>query len=291
MKRRLIIGLWCLVLVVGIGIMLYPTVSSLVNARHASQVITEYEETVDGLSEEEIAAIMEAADAYNDRLSSSPVVMTDPFDQDAVRFAAEGYYDVLDLDGEGLMAYIDIPSINVHLPIYHGTSSSVLERAVGHLEGTSLPVGGESTHAVLSAHRGLTEARLFTDLDELEIGDTFSVTTLDEVLTYEVYDIEVVEPTDVSSLSIEEGEDLCTLVTCTPLGINTHRILVHGTRIPTPDEPEDVGTQAPVFSWVYFVIGGVVALVAVIILVRLIRKSRRRRRRIRELWKEVTGRE
>ncbi len=289
MRKKLIIVLWSFVIVIGICIMLYPTVSSFINARHASQVIVEYEEAVAALSEEEIAQILEEANNYNARLSASPIVMTDPFDEETVRFAAVGYYDVLDLDGNGLMAYIDIPSINVHLPIYHGTSSEVLERSVGHLEGSSLPVGGESTHSVLSAHRGLTEARLFTDLDELEIGDTFSITVLDEVLTYEVYDIEVVEPTNVESLSIQEGEDLCTLITCTPLGVNSHRMLIHGTRIPTPELTEDVGMQALVFSWLYFAIGALVALVAAILLTRQVRKSRHRRIRIRELWKDVTG--
>ncbi len=292
MKRRLIIFLWSLVLIAGVCIMLYPTVSSLVNARNASQTIVEYEEIVAELSEEEIAAIIQAATIYNIRLAASPVVMTEPFDQETVRVATEGYADVLNLDGEGLMGYIDIPLIGVHLPIYHGTTTEVLARSVGHLEGTSVPVGGNTTHTVLSAHRGLTEARLFTDLDQLEVGDTFSITVLTEVLTYQIYDIEVVVPTDVSSLNIQEDRDLCTLVTCTPLGINTHRMLVHAERIETPDEEVEEATlvQSAVFSWWYFIAGGVVALIALIILVKLVRKSRRRRRRIRELWKEVTGR-
>ncbi len=286
MKRRLTIALLILAIIAGVCIMLYPMVSSYVNARHASQVIVEYEEVVSGLSEEEKAQIIELADAYNDRLSSSPIVMTDPFDQETVRFAAEGYGDVLDLDGEGLMAYIDIPTIGVHLPIYHGTSSAVLERSVGHLEGSSLPVGGESTHSVLSAHSGLSYARLFTDLEQLEIGDTFSVTVLDEVLTYEVYDIEVVDPTDVSSLNIQEGEDLCTLVTCTPLYINSHRLLVHGTRIPTPAGDVDGATRLA-FSWLHLAVGLAAALVASIVLVRQVKRSRRRHKRVLELWTEV----
>ncbi len=289
MKRRLILVLWILVLLSGVCIMLYPTVSSLINQHNASQVITSYEEVVSGLSEEKMAQMMESADNYNARLSASPVVMTDPFDQETVRFALEGYYDVLDVDGEGMMGYIDIPTIGVHLPIYHGTTSAVLERAVGHLEGTSLPVGGESTHTVLSAHRGLTEARLFTDLDQLVEGDTFSITVLNEVLTYEVYDIEVVEPTDVDSLNIQVGEDLCTLVTCTPLGINSHRLLVHATRIPTPEDPVDTVVQAAVFSWWYFAVGALVVLVALIVLGRIVRKARDRQRRIRVLWKELSS--
>ncbi len=290
MKRRTLVVLWALALVAGISIMLYPVVSSLVNAQYASRVIDAYDEVSASLDDADISSMREAAERYNEQLRSNTAVMTDPFDEDAVRFAAEGYDEVLNVDGEGMMAYIDIPSINVHLPIYHGTSAAVLKSAVGHLEGTSMPIGGESTHSVLSAHSGLSSARLFTDLDELEVGDTFSITVLGEVLTYEVYDIEVVEPDDTSSLSVQEGEDLCTLVTCTPLGVNTHRLLIHGTRIPTPDESEDMGLQAPAFSWLHLAVGGVVAVVAFVVLARLVRRSKRRRRRVRELWEEVRGR-
>lgn len=287
MKRKPLIVLWVLALIAGVSIMLYPLVSSLVNAQSASRVIDAYDEAAASLDDDEALTMREAAERYNEGLSSSTVVMTDPFDEDAVRFASEGYEDVLDIDGEGMMAYLDIPSIDVHLPIYHGTSSEVLRRAVGHLEGTSVPIGGEGAHSVLSAHSGLSSARLFTDLDELTEGDTFSITVLGEVLTYEVYAIETVEPDDTSSLSIQEGEDLCTLVTCTPLGINTHRLLVHGTRIPTPASTEEVGAQAPAFSWWHLVVGGVVVLVALVVLARLVRRSRRRRKRIRALWREV----
>ena len=289
-QRRLLLAAYVLLLFVGIGIMAYPTVSSLVNARTASEVINSYGETVAALSEEEIAAVFAAADRYNERLSTSEVVMTDPFDENAVRYAGEGYDEVLDLDGNGLMAYIDVPSIGVHLPIYHGTTSDVLVRSVGHLQGTSLPVGGESTHTVLSAHTGMTEARLFTDLDRLEEGDTFSITVLNEVLTYEVYDIEVVEPTDTESLNVQPGEDLCTLVTCTPRGINSHRLLVHAMRIPTPvDAAADVA-QPLNFSWRYFAVGAAVALAAMAAIALLVWRSRRRRARIRMLWRELLTR-
>lgn len=289
MKRKLILVCSVLVLVLGVSIMLYPTVSSLINARHQSQVISQYIEEVDALTEEEIAALMAAADQYNERLRTSSIVLTDPFDEEAKQVVSADYGDTLNVDGTGLMAYIDIPAIGVHLPIYHGTGQSVLSRAVGHLEGTSLPVGGEGTHSVLSAHTGLANARLFTDLDELEEGDTFTITVLDEVLTYQVYDIDVVEPHETSSLTIREGEDLCTLVTCTPYGVNSHRLLVHGTRIPTPEEEEETVRQELNLSPRYLIAGGALALAAVILLVRQARKEKRRRERIRELWKQIRG--
>lgn len=289
MKRKLFLVCSILVLILGVSIMLYPTVSSLINARHQSQVINQYIEDVGQLTEEEIAALMAAADAYNERLRTSSIVLTDPFDEEAKQVVSADYGDTLNVDGTGLMAYIDIPAIGVHLPIYHGTSQSVLSRAVGHLEGTSLPVGGEGTHSVLSAHTGLANARLFTDLDELEEGDTFTITVLDEVLTYQVYDIDIVEPHETSSLTIRDGEDLCTLVTCTPYGVNSHRLLVHGTRIPTPEEEEETVRQDLNLAPRYLIAGGALALAALVLLVRQVRRERRRRERIRELWKQIRG--
>lgn len=304
MKRKLVLVLMVILLLLGVAIMLYPTVSSLINARNQSQVIGSYQESVAQFTEEEIAAFFAEAEAYNERLRKSSIVLTDPFDETARRVILEGYSDLLNVNGDGVMGYVDMNiqerDIRIHLPIYHGTSQTVLARAVGHLEGTSLPVGGEGTHSVLSAHNGLASAKLFDDLEklkgiadnDLKEYDTFTITVLDEVLTYRIYSVEVVEPDDISSLGIRDGEDQVTLVTCTPYAINSHRLLVHGTRILTPEEtveeePVTVLQTVP-FSWRYLAIGGAVALFAILALILIIRRGRKRRR-IRELWRQIRG--
>ena len=272
--------------------MLYPAVSSIINAKNQSQVIDGYVEKVESFSDGRIESLWKQAVQYNKKLKNSTVVMTDPFDEEAVKITSQEYEDTLNIDETGLMAFIDISKIGVHLPIYHGTGESVLAKAVGHLQGTSFPIGGKDTHSVLSAHTGLAKAKLFTDLDELAIGDTFYITVLDEVMTYKIYDIEIVEPEDISSLKIEDGKDLCTLVTCTPYGVNSHRLLVHGERIPTlgEAEPELMTTlQTVVFAWEYLLIGGVLFLGAMVLLIFLIRRRQERKRRIRELWRRIRG--
>ncbi len=292
MKQKFLIFCSVLALVIGLCIMLYPAVSSLVNARSQSQVIDGYEEEVKEFSDEKIGGLREQAVRYNEKLKNSTVVMTDPFDEESVKITSQEYEDTLNIDNTGLMAFIDISKIGVHLPIYHGTGESVLARAVGHLQGTSIPVGGKDTHSVLSAHTGLAQAKLFTDLDELVVGDTFHITALDEVMTYRIYDIEIVEPADISSLKIEEGRDLCTLVTCTPYGVNSHRLLVHGERISTPEQEEVQKTsplQNMMISWEYLLIGGVLFLGALTLLIVLIRKRHKRRKRVRELWRRIRG--
>lgn len=291
-RQKFLILASVLVLAVGLMVMLYPAVSSLINAKSQSQVIDRYEEEVEDFTDERIESLREQAIQYNEKLKNSSVIMTDPFDEDAVKITSEDYEKTLNVDNTGLMAFLDISEIGVHLPIYHGTGESVLARAVGHLQGTSVPIGGEDTHSVLSAHTGLAEAKLFTDLDELIVGDTFRITVLDEVLTYEIYDIEIVEPADISSLKIEDGRDLCTLVTCTPYGVNSHRLLVHGERIPTPEaeEPEERDPlQAVMFSWEYLMIGGVLVLGALVLLIVLIRRRQKRKKRIKELWRRIRG--
>ena len=292
MKQKFLILISVLVLAVGLMVMLYPAISSLINARSQSQVIDRYEEEIENLSDERIESLREQAIQYNEKLSNSSVVMTDPFDEETVKITSKDYEETLNVDNTGLMAFIDIPEIGVRLPIYHGTGELVLARAVGHLQGTSVPIGGEGTHCVLSAHTGLAEAKLFTDLDELTIGDTFRIAVLDEVLTYKIFDIEIVEPADISSLKIEDGRDLCTLVTCTPYGVNSHRLLVHGERIPTPEKEETEERdplQAVMFSWEYLMIGGVLVLGAMILLTALIRRRQNRKKRIRELWRRIRG--
>ena len=218
---------WILLLIMFLGaaIMAYPTVSDWWNSFHSTQAIASYSKQVEETDTGELEAMLEAARAYNRALldKENPFAMTDE--------DMEAYNNLLNLSGTGLMGYIQIPSIKVNIPVYHTTEESVLQIAVGHVEWTALPVGGESTHTVLSGHRGLPSAKLFTDLDRIKEGDRFTITVLNQTITYEVDQIRIVEPGDVSDLATVPGEDYCTLVTCTPYGINTHRLLVRGTRV------------------------------------------------------------
>ena len=229
MKKNRSTIILILIFLVGLSVMLYPTVSDYVNQRHQSRALASYDETVNEMSDADYTAYFEAADAYNQRLATTPNSFFTPEQ-------VSGYDETLDVSGTGIMGYITIPRIGVELPVYHGTSDGVLQVAAGHLEGSSLPVGGAGTHAVISAHRGLPSAKLFTNLDQLEVGDTFTITVLDRTLTYEVDNISIVLPTETDSLKVSEGKDYVTLMTCTPYGINTHRLLVRGRRITTPDK-------------------------------------------------------
>lgn len=216
-----------LALVVGVGLMAYPTVSDWWNSFHQSRAVASYTEAVDQLDAESYEKLWTDAEAYNAALAGRVHSFT-LSDDERVAYEAQ-----LDVEGNGVMGYLEVPPINVTLPIYHGTDEAVLQVAIGHIEGSSLPVGGESTHCVVSGHRGLPSARLLTDLDKMVEGDTFMLYTLNETLTYEVDQIRIVEPQEVEELTIVPGEDLCTLVTCTPYGVNSHRLLVRGHRVPT----------------------------------------------------------
>lgn len=229
MKKVLPTILIILVFLSGIVVFIYPAVSNYLYEKNSTQAITEHTESVSKLTPKQIADEKEAVYRYNKSLFENASVLTDPFDPDAYPITDGEYTKLLAFDK--VMAYVEIPAIDVYLPIYHGTDEETLLNGVGHLENTSLPGGGKSTHAVLSAHRGLPSARLFTDLDLLKKDNIFRIYVLDEVLTYQVYDIETVNPDNTSSLHIKEGEDLVTLITCTPYGENTHRLLVHGRRI------------------------------------------------------------
>ena len=215
-------------MLIGIGLLLYPSISNYLNSKVQTKVISTYTDATKDLSENENQALIDAAHEYNQRLASTSGAFYDPS-------SVSGYDSTLNAAGTGVMGYLTIEKIGVELPVYHGVDDDVLQIAVGHLPGTSLPVGGESTHCVLSAHRGLPHAKLFTDLDQMEVGDTFLLRVLDEVLTYEVDQILIVEPQETDDLLIVEGQDLCTLVTCTPYGINSHRMLVRGHRIATEE--------------------------------------------------------
>ena len=210
MKKRVSTILLILVLVAGVSLLLYPSVSDYWNSLHQSRAITEYAEAVANLNTEQNEKLLQSAREFNDRLYHSGAGPNLPEDM------LEDYKGQLNVSGDGVMGYIEIPSIDCSLPICHGTDSDVLQHSVGHIEGSSLPVGGENTHCVLSGHRGLPSAKLFTDLDRLAAGDIFILRTLDQTLTYEVDQILIVEPHQVSALAIQTGEDLCTLVTCTP---------------------------------------------------------------------------
>ena len=226
-----------LIFLVGLSVMLYPTVSDYVNQKNQSRAVASYSEEVENLSDVDYQAYFDAADDYNRRLAETPDAFYRPEQ-------VSGYTDTLDVSGTGIMGYITISKIGVELPVYHGTSDGVLQVAAGHLEGSSLPVGGAGTHAVISAHRGLPSAKLFTNLDELEVGDTFTITVLDRVLTYEVDQISIVLPTETDLLQPVEGKDYVTLMTCTPYGINTHRLLVRGKRIENAENQKHIRVTA-----------------------------------------------
>ena len=224
MKQHLSTIILVLILVIGLSLLLYPTFSNWWNEMHSSRAIADYDEIMANMSDEDYAHLFDAAMEYNKALAelSYPLMYYDE---------VPGYWELLDITGTGIMGYINIEKIDVQLPIYHGTDEGVLQIAVGHVEGSSLPTGGEGTHCVLSAHRGLPSARLFTDLDKLEIGDVFTLTVIDLTLTYQVDQILIVEPHQIEPLYAVDDEDYCTLVTCTPYGVNSHRMLVRGTRI------------------------------------------------------------
>lgn len=230
MKRKLSTILLIIASLAGLSLLLYPTVSDYWNSMHASKAVAEYNTDVNNLTQTQYEKIWNAATEYNRAIQNrnSGFYLTDEQE--------EQYESLLDIGGTGIMGYIEIPHINVSLPIYHGTSDAVLQITVGHMEWSSLPVGGSGSHCVLSGHRGLPSAKLFTNLDQLVEGDTFVIRILDEVLTYEVDKILIVEPENTESLKIEEGKDLCTLVTCTPYGVNSHRLLVRGHRVENASE-------------------------------------------------------
>lgn len=263
-KGNLITILLVLILLAGLSLLLYPSVSDYWNSLHQTKAIATYTEEVANLNQDQYDEIWAAAESYNASLTDRNNAYRLSDDQ------KEEYERLLDVSGLGIMGYIEIPSIHCSLPIYHGTEESVLQVGVGHLEWSSLPVGGESTHCVLSGHRGLPSARLFTNLDELSEGDTFMLRVLDEVLTYEVDQILIVEPQETGALQIEEGKDYCTLVTCTPYGINTHRLLVRGHRIDNIEEAKTIRVTADAIQIEPLLVAPVVATPILLLLIILL---------------------
>lgn len=224
--------------VAGLSLLLYPTVSNYWNTLHASRAVATYVDAVQNMGEDKRREMLQKAIEYNKSLTSDNQRLT------ISSARRQEYESILDVDGNGMIGYIEIPNINITLPVYHGTNDDVLQIAVGHLDWTSLPVGGTSTHCVLSGHRGLPSAKLFTNLDQVKEGDTFVIRVLDEVLTYEIDQIRIVEPAAVDDLMIENGKDYCTLVTCTPYGVNSHRLLVRGHRVENESESIKVTSEA-----------------------------------------------
>lgn len=260
---------------VGVSVLLYPTVSDYWNSLHQSQAIATYADSVENMDEQDYEKLWDAAVSYNQKLfqSGHGLGLKDEEKE------KEEYNELLDVSGTGIMSYIEIPKIKCSLPIYHGTDEGVLQIAVGHIEGSSLPVGGLNTHCVLSGHRGLPSAKLFSNLDKLEEGDIFMIRTLDQTLTYEVDQIRIVLPDEVEDLKSEEGKDLCTLVTCTPYGINTHRLLVRGHRVANQEEAEAVRVTADAMMVDNRIVAMCIAVPVLVLLLIYVAFGGRRRKR------------
>lgn len=291
MKRKLAIFGIILIFVAGIGIMSYPLVSSVINNIDSRNHVEEYTKTTKQMSSEETLEKFKQAEKYNHSLTNN-VIITDPFDEKAYKKIGENYENALNVDGNGLIGYIDIPKINVYLPIYHGTTEKILAKGAGHLQNTSLPVGGESTHSVISAHTAYPGETFFDYLTDMQEGDEFYVHVLDRVLKYEVDSIKVVLPEETDDLRVIRGEDHVTLLTCTPYSINTHRLLVRGKRV-AYDDSKYITTGASAASFgddgIFFlgykipywaaalIVVGFVALVVIAVIISLRRSKKKKR--------------
>lgn len=291
MKRKLAIFGIILIFIAGIGVMSYPLVSSVINNIESRSHVEEYSKTTKQLSSEETLEMFRRAEEYNHSLTNN-VIITDPFDEKAYKKIGANYEYALNVDGNGLIGYIDIPKINVYLPIYHGTTDKILAKGAGHLQNTSLPVGGESTHSVISAHTAYPGETFFDYLTDMQEGDEFYVHVLDRVLKYEVDSIKVVLPEETDDLRVIRGEDHVTLLTCTPYSINTHRLLVRGKRV-AYDDSKYITTGASAASFgddgIFFlgykipypaaaiIVVGFVALVVTIVIISLRRSKKKKR--------------
>ena len=285
MKKKVVKIILIIGFVGGLAISLYPLVSNMQARKSQVNVISNYQSEIDNSNEEKIAQEKDLAYTYNRKLNQT-IILSDPFDPNAISMADEQYYEILNFADDGVMGYIKIPRINVNLPIYHGTDSEHMLKGVGHLVGTSFPIGGIDSHSVLSAHSGLSSADLFTNLIDLENGDLFYVYVLDEILAYEVDNIKVVEPTETNDLRIVKGEDYVTLVTCTPFGINSHRLLVRGHRVEyNPDIEKEEAKKANDDVWfkeyIKSIISGVGVIIAILVIAFVVKKVKEMIRRKR----------
>lgn len=289
MKRKLAVCGIVLIFLAGIGVLSYPLVSSVINNYVSRSSVEEYTKKVAQLPDQKTGKLIEEAKKYNNSLSNN-LILTDPFDQEAFQKIGADYQKVLNINDDGLIGYIDIPKINVYLPIYHGTDSEVLAKGAGHLQNTSLPVGGESTHSVISAHSAYPCETFFDYLTDMQVGDEFYIHILDRTLKYQVDQIEVILPEEVNSLRIVKGEDLVTLLTCTPYSVNTHRLLVRGKRVEYDDTKyAETGVSLASFDngYIFFlgykipyVVAGVViatfVAVVVFVIVLIVKRSRKK---------------
>lgn len=290
MRNKITNIILILCVLAGVGILAYPFVSNMLHDRKQDEIITEYDEQMENLAEEEKEEMLAAARQYNEDLIGN-VVLSDPFDPEALERINEDYDELLNYDDDGIMGYVEIPRIDVYEAIYHGTSDEVLAKGIGHLANTSLPVGGDGTHSVLSGHTGLPEAELFSNLEEMVEGDVFYIHVLGETLAYEVDQIKVVEPSDTSDLQIEADHDYVTLVTCTPYGINSHRLLVRGTRIPydasakaAGEAQAQEGMSSETWKEVYgkaLLTGCLIAVLVLLVIWLIVRKTKKNRKRRR----------
>lgn len=285
-KKRNIIKFVVVFLLLGIALllMLYPFIANYLFENRTDSVVNAVEQAAQEADDEELKAAIEAARQYNEVIANGHVQLTDPFIEDELDEGSDEYDSLLCMTDDGVMGFIEIPSIDLSLPIYHGTSEQVLEKGVGHLQGTSLPVGGESTHAVLTGHTGLSSAKLFTDLTELEQGDIFFLDVMGEKLAYEVDQIKVVLPSELDELYVEGGKDYCTLVTCTPYGVNSHRLLVRGIRTDyqeSIDNPETFQKKTVESTWMSeykrALLISIVCFVTCLVIVQCIRYYRKYR--------------
>lgn len=290
MKRKLAIFGIILIFIAGVGVMSYPLVSSVINNIDSRSHVEEYTKTTKQMSSDETLEMFRQAEEYNNSLTNN-VIITDPFDEEAYEKIGADYEDALNVDGNGLIGYIDIPKINVYLPIYHGTTDKILAKGAGHLQNTSLPIGGVSTHSVISAHTAYPGETFFDYLTDMEEGDEFYVHVLDRVLKYEVDSIKVILPEETDDLRVVKGEDYVTLLTCTPYSINTHRLLVRGKRVEYDDSKYiTTGASAASFGdegifllgykipyWAAaLIIVGFIALVAIIVIIFLRRSKKKK---------------
>lgn len=276
-KQIGIIIIIILVLLIGLTITLYPIISSAYNSKHQSEIHTQYIAEIEKTDNSQIEEARDAARAYNAAITPGISV----YNPEMLTQISAGYDEQLNLTGDGIMGYVEVPLLNINLPIYHGTDSETLETGVGHLLGSSLPVGGDSTHTVLTAHSGMANQKFFSDLDKMKVGDIFYLHILDDVLAYMVDEISIVLPHDTKHLGITEGKDLCTLITCTPFAVNTHRLLVRGTRIPYI-EAEEIAADIPrgettTSTWVEqylksLIIAVVIAVIIILIVIIVRRK-------------------
>lgn len=273
MKKLLSVGGFILLILVGFGLLFYPDISNWLGEQNHAKAIQEYDVTIADRNTRQREAERQKAREYNDALSGTTI--RDPFIPGSGAVLPENYASVLNI--KGTIGYINIPKINVNLPIYHGTSEEVLNKGVGHLENTAFPIGGKNNHAVLTGHRGLSSAKLFTDLDKLDVGDIFYIHVLDETLAYQVDQVLVVEPNVTENLRSVKGEDYVSLVTCTPYSVNTHRLLVRGTHVPYDgDEAEQTVVTEGVINWRVVIIVSFAVLVGIICWVIRYRKRRRK---------------